>query len=220
LLPNGRRNAESEGTMSEVEQGSEAWFQQRCGKATASRISDIVAKTKTGYSTSRANYMAQLVVERMTNQVAESYSNAAMEWGVEHEPFARGAYEAKTGNLVDQVGAIDHPSIPMSAASPDGLVGDEGCLEIKCPNTATHIETILGEEPAKKYYDQMQWQMACTGRKWCDFVSYDPRMPEHLKLLVKRVERNDVYIAELEREVSQFLAEVDDKVKKLNEIKV
>ena len=206
--------------MSEVEQGSPEWFAQRCGKATASRISDIVAKTKTGYSTSRANYMAQLVVERMTNQVAESYTNAAMEWGVEHEPFARGAYEAKTGNLVDQVGAIDHPSIPMSAASPDGLVGDEGCLEIKCPNTATHIETILGEEPAKKYYDQMQWQMACTGRKWCDFVSYDPRMPEHLKLLVKRVERNDVYIAELEREVSQFLAEVDDKVKKLNEIKV
>jgi putative phage-type endonuclease len=206
--------------MSEIEQGSPEWFAQRCGKATASRISDIVAKTKTGYSTSRANYMAQLVVERMTNQVAESYTNAAMEWGVEHEPFARGAYEAKTGNLVDQVGAIDHPSIPMSAASPDGLVGDEGCLEIKCPNTATHIETILGEEPAKKYYDQMQWQMACTGRKWCDFVSYDPRMPEHLKLLVKRVERNDVYIAELEREVSQFLAEVDDKVKKLNEIKV
>ena len=206
--------------MSEVEQGSPEWYAQRCGKATASRISDIVAKTKTGYSTSRANYMAQLVVERMTNQVAESYTNAAMEWGVEHEPFARGAYEAKTGNLVDQVGAIDHPSIPMSAASPDGLVGDEGCLEIKCPNTATHIETILGEEPAKKYYDQMQWQMACTGRKWCDFVSYDPRMPEHLKLLVKRVERNDVYIAELEREVSQFLAEVDDKVKKLNEIKV
>ena len=220
MLLHGRRNDKSERLMSDIEQGTPEWFAQRCGKATASRISDIVAKTKTGYSTSRANYMAQLVVERMTNQVAESYSNAAMEWGVEHEPFARGAYEAKTGNLVDQVGAIDHPSIPMSAASPDGLVGDEGCLEIKCPNTATHIETILGEEPAKKYYDQMQWQMACTGRKWCDFVSYDPRMPEHLKLLVKRVERNDVYIAELEREVSQFPAEVDDKVKKLNEIKV
>ena len=206
--------------MSEVEQGSPEWFAQRCGKATASRISDIVAKTKSGYSTSRANYMAQLVVERMTNQVAESYTNAAIEWGVEHEPFARGAYEAKTGNLVDQVGAIDHPSIPMSAASPDGLVGDEGCLEIKCPNTATHIETILGEEPAKKYYDQVQWQLRCANRKWCDFVSFDPRMPAHLQLFVKRIERNDVYIAELEREVSQFLAEVDDKVKKLNEIKV
>jgi putative phage-type endonuclease len=206
--------------MSDIEQGTPEWFAQRCGKATASRISDIVAKTKTGYSTSRANYMAQLVVERMTNQVAESYSNAAMEWGVEQEVYARAAYESKTGNMVDQVGAIDHPRIAMSAASPDGLVGDDGCLEIKCPNTATHIETILGEAPAKKYYDQMQWQMACTNRSWCDFVSFDPRMPSHLQLFVKRIERNDAYIAELESEVIQFLAEVDDKVKKLNEIKV
>ena len=150
----------------------------------------------------------------------ESYQNAAMVWGTETEPKARAAYEAETGSLVEGVGFVPHPTITMSGASPDGLVGEEGGVEIKCPNTATHIETILGEEPAKKYYDQMQWQMACTGRKWCDFVSYDPRMPEHLKLLVKRVERNDVYIAELEREVSQFLAEVDDKVKKLNEIKV
>ena len=138
--------------MSDVEQGTPEWFKQRCGKATASRISDIVAKTKTGYSTSRTNYMAQLVVERMTNQVAESYTNTAMEWGIENEPFARAAYEAKTGNMVDQVGAIDHPRIPLSAASPDGLVGDDGCLEIKCPNTATHIYTILGVEPANKYY--------------------------------------------------------------------
>ena len=201
--------------MSEVEQGSPEWYAQRCGKATASRISDIVAKTKTGYSTSRANYMAQLVVERMTNQVAESYTNAAMEWGVEHEPFARGAYEAKTGNLVDQVGAIDHPSIPMSAASPDGLVGDEGCLEIKCPNTATHIETILGEEPAKKYYDQMQWQMACTGRKWCDYVVFDPRMPENLQLCVRRVERDDYIIDEIKTEIKKFLAELDQQVNRL-----
>jgi len=206
--------------MSDIEQGTPEWFAQRCGKATASRISDIVAKTKTGYSTSRANYMAQLVVERMTNQVGESYSNAAMEWGVENEPFARAAYEVKTGNTVDQVGAIDHPRIAMSAASPDGLIGDDGCLEIKCPNTATHIDTILGDEPAKKYYDQMQWQMACANRSWCDFVSFDPRMPAHLQLLVKRIERNELYIAELEKEVVQFLVEVDDKVKKLNEIKV
>ena len=206
--------------MTEVVQGSPEWHQQRLGKATASRISDIVAKTKTGYSTSRANYMAQLVVERMTQTVAESYSNAAMEWGVENEQFARAAYEAKTGNMVDQVSAIDHPRIAMSAASPDGLVDDDGCLEIKCPNTATHIDTILGDEPAKKYYDQMQWQMVCTNRKWCDFVSFDPRMPSHLQLFIKRIERNDLYIAELEKEVVKFLAEVDDKVKKLNEIKV
>jgi len=206
--------------MSDIEQGSPEWKQSRIGKATASRISDIVAKTKSGYSTSRANYMAQLVVERMTNQVAESYSNVAMEWGIENEEFARAAYEAKTGNMVDQVGAIDHPRIALSAASPDGLVGDDGCLEIKCPNTATHIETLLGDEPAKKYYDQMQWQMVCANRSWCDFVSFDPRMPAHLQLFVKRIERNDIYIAELESEVIRFLAEVDDKVKKLNEIKV
>jgi hypothetical protein len=143
-----------------------------------------------------------------------------MEWGVENEPFARAAYEVKTGNTVDQVGAIDHPKIAMSAASPDGLIGDDGCLEIKCPNTATHIETILGDQPAKKYYDQMQWQMACANRSWCDFVSFDPRMPAHLQLFVQRIQRNDVYIAELESEVVQFLKEVDDKVKKLNEIKV
>jgi putative phage-type endonuclease len=206
--------------MSDVEQGTPEWFKQRCGKATASRISDIVAKTKTGYSTSRANYMAQLVVERMTQQVAESYTNAAMEWGIENEPFARAAYEAKTGNMVDQVGSIDNPSVPMSSASPDGLIGNDGCLEIKCPNTATHIDTILGEPIAKKYYDQMQWQMRCANRDWCDFVSYDPRMPSHLQLFIKRVERNILYIAQLEMEVIQFLAEVDDKVKKLNEIKV
>ncbi len=203
----------------EIIQGSPEWFAQRCGKATASRISDIVAKTKSGYSTSRANYMAQLVVERMTNQVAESYTNAAMEWGIENEGFARAAYESKTGVLVDEVGAIDHPTIAMSAASPDGLVGDDGCLEIKCPNTATHIDTVLGGEIAKKYYDQMQWQMACAERDWCDFVSFDPRMPKGLQLFIKRVPRSNLYIAELEGEVIQFLREVDDKVNKLNALK-
>ena len=203
----------------EIIQGSEAWFAQRCGKATASRISDIVAKTKSGYSTSRANYMAQLVVERMTNQVAESYTNAAMEWGIENEGFARANYESKMNLLVTETGAIDHPTIAMSAASPDGLVGDGGCLEIKCPNTATHIETVLGGEIAKKYFDQMQWQMACTDSNWCDFVSFDPRMPEGLQLFIKRVSRNDTYLAELEVEVVQFLREVDYKVNKLNDLK-
>jgi putative phage-type endonuclease len=205
--------------MSEVEQGTPEWFAQRCGKATASRISDIVAKTKSGYSTSRANYMAQLVVERMTNQVAESYTNSAMEWGIENEGFARANYESKMNLLVTETGAIDHPTIPMSAASPDGLVGDDGCLEIKCPHTATHIDTLLGDEVAKKYYDQMQWQMACAERDWCDFVSYDPRMPEGLQLFIKRVPRSNLYIAELEGEVIQFLKEVDDKVNKLNQLR-
>jgi len=201
-----------------IEQRSEAWFQQRLGRATASRISDIVAKTKSGYSASRANYMAQLVVERMTNKQAESYSNAAMEWGTEQEPLARAAYEAEVDVLVEEVGMIDHPKVEMSGASPDGLVGDDGLVEIKCPTTATHIDTLMGEQAPKKYYDQMQWQMACTGRKWCDFVSFDPRMPEGLQLFVKRVERDDEYIAMLESEVATFLQEVSDKVNKLKSL--
>ena len=201
-----------------IEQRSPQWFQQRLGRATASRISDIVAKTKSGYSASRANYMAQLVVERMTNKQAESYSNAAMEWGTEQEPLARAAYEAEVDVLVEEVGMIDHPTVEMSGASPDGLVGDDGLVEIKCPTTATHIDTLMGEQAPKKYYDQMQWQMACTGRKWCDFVSFDPRMPEGLQLFVKRVERDDEYIAMLESEVATFLQEVSDKVNKLKSL--
>ena len=201
-----------------MEQRTEEWFSARLGKVTASRVADVVAKTKSGYSASRANYMAQLVVERMTNKQAESYSNAAMEWGTEQEPLARAAYEAEVGVLVDEVGMIDHPTVEMSGASPDGLVGEDGLVEIKCPTTATHIDTLMGEEAPKKYYDQMQWQMACTGRKWCDFVSFDPRMPEGLQLFVKRVERDDQYIAMLESEVATFLQEVSDKVNKLKSL--
>jgi putative phage-type endonuclease len=201
-----------------IEQRTPAWHLCRMGKVTASRVADVVAKTKSGYSASRANYMAQLVVERMTNKQAESYSNAAMEWGTEQEPLARAAYEAEVDVLVEEVGMIDHPTVEMSGASPDGLVGDDGLVEIKCPTTATHIDTLMGEQAPKKYYDQMQWQMACTGRKWCDFVSFDPRMPEGLQLFVKRVERDDEYIAMLESEVATFLQEVSDKVNKLKSL--
>ena len=201
-----------------MEQRSDEWFAARCGKATGSRIADIVAKTKSGYSASRANYMAQLVVERMTGKVAESFSNAAMDWGTEQEPYARAAYEAHSGVLVDEVGMVDHPTVAMSGASPDGLVGEDGLVEIKCPTTATHIETLMEKAAPKKYIDQMQWQMACTGRKWCDFVSFDPRMRECLQLFVKRVERDDEYIAELESEVAAFLQEVSDKVEKLKSL--
>ena len=202
-----------------IEQGSEEWFQQRLGKVTASKIADIVAKTKSGYSTSRANYMAQLVVERLTGVKADSFTNAAMEWGTATEPLARAAYELKNGVMVDEVAMIDHPTIPMSGASPDGLVGEDGMIEIKCPNTATHLETLLSGEADKRYTYQMQWQMACTGRKWNDFVSFDPRMPDNLQLFIKRVERDDELIKELEAEVVKFLAEVDEKVEKLKSIK-
>ncbi len=200
-----------------IEQGTPEWFAARLGNVTASRVADVIAKTKSGYSASRDNYMAQLICERMTNTVAESYSNAAMQWGTETEPLARAAYESYADVLVDQVGYVPHPVINRAGASPDGLVGVDGLLEIKCPNTATHIETLLSEKVPSKYITQMQWQMACVGRQWCDFVSFDPRLPDGLQLFVKRVERDNLYIATLEIEVTLFLSELDNKIFKLNE---
>jgi len=202
-----------------IEQGSPEWFAQRLGKVTASRVADVIAKTKTGYSTSRDNYMAQLVCERMTNTVAESYSNSAMQWGTETEPLARAAYEAHADVLVDEVAMINHPTIEAAGASPDGLVGTEGQIEIKCPNSATAIDTLLTQTVPSKYITQIQFQLACTGRKWADFVSFDPRLPKELQLFVKRVPRDDAYIQMLEKEVVQFLTELDGKITKLNELK-
>jgi putative phage-type endonuclease len=202
-----------------MEQRSDAWFAARLGKATASRISDIMARTKTGYSASRANYMAQLVVERLTNRKEESYTNAAMQRGTETEPLARSAYEVAKDVLVQEVGFIDHPEIEMSGASPDGLVGDDGMVEIKCPSTATHIETLLNDTVDGKYQYQMLWQMRCAGRKWCDFVSFDPRMPEELQLKVIRFEYDQGTIDQIEDEVHKFLSEVNEKVWQLLRVK-
>ena len=202
-----------------MEQRSEEWFAARCGKVTASRVADIIAKTKTGYSASRENYLAQLVCERMTSKPAESYSNAAMQWGTDQEPFARAAYEAAKDVLVQEVGFVVHPNIENAGASPDGLVGEFGLVEIKCPNTATHIQTLLDQKVPDKYNIQMQWQMACTGRQWCDFASFDPRMEEGLQLFIKRVEYHPLYVAELEKEVINFLMDVEDKIRKLNKLK-
>lgn len=202
-----------------MDQGSDEWFAVRIGKVTASRVADIIAKTKSGYSTSRDNYMAQLVCERLTGQKGESFTNAAMQHGTETEPLARAAYEALKDVLVDEVGFVPHPSIKMAGASPDGLVNDDGLLEIKCPNTATHIDTLLSESVPTKYFTQMQFQMACTGREWCDFVSFDNRLPEELQLFVKRVPRDDVYIRLIEAEIVQFIAELDDKINKLMKVK-
>jgi len=205
--------------LPEIIQGSDAWFAQRLGKVTASRVADVIAKTKTGYSTSRDNYMAQLVCERMTNTVAESFTNSAMQWGTETEPLARAAYEAHADVLVDEVAMITHPIIEDAGASPDGYVGSEGILEIKCPNTSTAIDTLLSQAVPSKHITQIQFQLACTGRKWCDFVSFDPRLPKELQLFVKRVPRDDAYIQMLEKEVVLFLNELDGKIKKLNELK-
>ena len=205
--------------LHEISQGSDQWFAIRVGKVTASRVADVIAKTKSGYSASRDNYMAQLVCERLTGQKGESFTNAAMQHGTETEPLARAAYEALKDVLVDEVGFVPHPSIIMAGASPDGLVGDDGLLEIKAPQTATHIETLLSESVPTKYYTQMQFQLACTGREWCDFVSFDNRLPQELQLFVKRVPRDSMYIRLMEDEIVKFLNELDIKIAQLMEIK-
>jgi len=202
----------------QIIQGSDEWKALRLGKVTASRVSDLVAKTKAGPSASRANYMAQLIAERLTKTPAESYTNAAMQHGTETEPEARAAYEFYQGVTVAEVAFVPHPTIDQAGCSPDGLVGDDGLVEIKCPNTATHLETLIGQAVPAKYETQMQFQMACTGRQWCDFVSYDPRMPENMRLFTKRVERDDRRIKDLETDIAAFLLEMAVKLSQLNSL--
>ena len=198
-----------------IEQGSPEWFALRAGKVTASRVADILAKTKTGPSASRQNYLIELALQRTTGIIQESYTNAAMEWGTQTEPQARVAYEVNTNNFVDQVAFIDHPSIAGFGCSPDGLVSDRGLVEIKCPNSATHWEYFKAKKAPNKYVIQMQAQMAVTDRDWCDFVSFDPRMPDRSQLLIVRVDRDDAFIAEMEAEIKKFLDEVEVEVKQM-----
>lgn len=198
-----------------MEQQTDEWFAARAGKVTASRIADLMAKTKTGAAASRENYMAELVVERFIGGKSESFSSAAMAWGNDQEPFARAAYEAFSGVFVDEVGFVPHPTIEQAGASPDGLVGADGLVEIKCPNTATMIDVLINETVARKYFMQMQMQMACTGRHWCDYVVFDPRMPEAAQLFVKRIDRDAKFIAEMEGEITTFLDEVSAKFETL-----
>ncbi len=198
-------------------QRTDQWFSERAGRVTASAIYKVMARTKTGYGADRANYHAQLVTERLTGLPAESFTNAAMQWGVDTEPQARAAYALETGVVPVEVGFVRHPLIDNSGASPDGLVGDDGMLELKCPNSATHIATLTGAAIDRKYLYQMQWQMACAERAWCDFASFDPRLPDEMQLHVRRVERDDELIAELEAEVVKFLAEVDATVADLRD---
>lgn len=195
-----------------MEQRTDDWFAARLGKVTASRVADATARTKSGWGASRANYMAELVAERLTGTKAEGFTSAAMNRGTELEPEALAAYSFVTDAAVEAVGFVDHPTIAMSGASPDGRVGKDGLIEIKCPNTATHIETLLTGDIDLRYLKQMQWQMACDGRAWCDFVSYDPRLPERMQLFIQRVPRNAVAIAEMEKDIQVFLSELDAKV--------
>ena len=183
------------------------WRLQRAGRVTASRVADVIAKTKSGYSASRANYMTELVIERF-GVLSEGFTNEAMQWGTETEPLARVEYERRNLVTVDQIDFVPHSTIEMAGASPDGIVG-AGLLEIKAPNSKTHFEYLLAGVVPEKYKPQMAWQMACTGAQWVDFVSYDPRVPEGLQYFQIRYERDDNYIAELESEVIKFLDEVN-----------
>jgi len=198
-------------------QSDPAWATARIGHVTASRVSDVIAKTKTGWGASRANYAAELVAERLTRTPASSFSNSAMQWGVDTEPHARAAYEFRTDASCGEAAFIKHPMIEWAGASPDGFVGADGLVEFKCPNTATHIETLLSESVPEKYRMQMQWQMACSGRAWCDFVSFDPRLPGLKGKLAKVTKHNDVARIDLERQVEIFLGEVDDTLKRLRQ---
>ncbi len=195
-----------------MQQRSEEWFAARVGKVTASRVADLMARTKSGYSASRQNYMAELICERLTGVKSDRFQSAAMQWGTDVEPQARAAYAFMADVEVVEVGLCDHPSIAMFAASPDGLVGSDGLVEIKCPNTATHIDTLLSATVPGQYITQMQAQMACTGRAWCDFVSFDPRLPAELQIWIRRVPRDDAAIASIEEETVAFLAELDGRI--------
>lgn len=201
--------------MDDFPQGSPEWHAIRLGRVTASRVHDVIAKTKSGYTAGRANYEAELIAERLTGMPADRFVNDAMRWGTETEAQARAAYSFLQDVDVAEVGFVPHPTIEMAGASPDGLVGDDGLLEIKCPNTATHLATLFGATIPVKYASQMQWQLACTGRQWCDWVSFDPRMPERHQLFVQRVPRDDAIIAAMEDEVRAFLFEIERKIRRL-----
>jgi putative phage-type endonuclease len=195
-----------------IEQGSEEWFKARLGKVTASGVADVLAKTKTGVSASRGNYLIKLAIQRTTGVIEEGFINEAMQWGKDNEAQARVAYEIASNSFVDQIAFVEHPRIKWFGASPDGLVDADGLVEIKCPNSATHWEYFKAKAPPRKYFIQMQAQMACTGRQWCDFVSFDPRMPDRSRLLIVRVPRDNEFIADMEKDVQEFLDEVQVEV--------
>lgn len=199
-------------TLVKADQGSEEWLQARVGLATASRFNDIMARTRSGYAASRKNYNAELVVERLTGAAQDFFKSAAMEWGTNTEPVARLAYALATGNDAEETGLWLHDEIP-AGASPDGFIGEDGALEIKCPNTATHLDTLVTKQVPRQYYAQVQGQLWITGRKWCDFVSFDPRLPENAQMIIINIMRDEEYIKDLETEVRSFLDEVEEQVK-------
>ena len=205
-------------TILDCEQRTDEWRMIRCGKVTGSRITDVLAKVKDpkAEAATRRSYRAEIIAEILTGLPVESYISPAMQWGIDTEPFARAAYELTCNTTVDNVGFAIHPHLPRFGSSPDGTIGEDGLVEIKCPNTATHIDYILAGAVPTDYQAQMLAEMACTGRQWCDFVSFDPRLPRHLQLFVRRFSRDETRIAEIEQKVAKFLAEVDDVIFRLD----
>ena len=201
--------------MNEIEQRSEAWFQARIGKVTASAVADVLAKTKTGVSASRGNYLIKLAIQRVTGQIEESYTNDAMQWGIDNEDQARVAYEIASGNFVDKVAFIDHPSIAWFGCSPDGLVSDRGLVEIKCMQPKGHWEVIKTKEIPKNYWIQQQAQLSCTNREWNDYVGFNPIFPDKSQLFIKRIYRDETFISLMETEIKQFLEEVAEETERI-----
>lgn len=201
-----------------LEQGSDEWKQARLGHVTASNMAEVMSKGKgTAEAVGRYKYKVRLVAERLTMTASESYTNAAMQWGVEQEQFACIAYEAQKETFVDKIGFVLHPDIKWLGVSPDRIVGHEGLIEVKCPNTTTHLDYLFENKVPAEYYKQIQCQLWVTGRQWCDFVSYDPRLPKRNQLLIVRTERDESLIKEMEAETLKFLAEVETLIIKLGE---
>jgi hypothetical protein len=201
--------------LSSLEQGSELWVAARCGLVTASRCADVVAMTKKGESAARRNYRSELIVEILTGQPYPRYVSQEMQWGIDQEPFARAAYELERDVLVETCGFVLHPDLARFGASPDGLVGDDGLIQIKCPNTTTHLGWMLAGTIPVEHAPQMLAEMSCTGRAWCDFVSFDPRLPSHLQLFIRRYDHDEQMISTLEAEVVHFNAEIEDVLRAL-----
>lgn len=197
-------------------QGTDAWRRDRLGHCTASRFSDVLAAIKSGEAAVRRNYRAELVCERLTNHPTEHFTTAEMRHGTEQEPYARMAYEALTGSVVIEQEFIKHPSIAWCGASPDGYVGVHGGVEIKCPNTAQHIDTLL-KGMAGDHIAQVQGNLWISGRSWWDFISFDDRLPTKMRLYVQRVQRDEEYISHLIKEVKAFLASVDGMIEQLQQ---
>lgn len=201
-----------------MQQRSEEWYQARLGKATASRFGDVIATIRNGEAAARKNYRTQLVLERLTGHSSERYRSKPMDWGVETEELARLAYQLKTGTEVEETGFIEHPKL-AAGASPDGLIGKDGTFEAKCLNSANHVAVLRSQAILPEYIPQIQGQLWITGRKWCDFASYDPELPPNAQLFVQRIERDDTFIRDLEYHIKLFLQEVDAEEKFLREYK-